>query len=334
MRLRDYLRFSPGPGKRAVSRAARLVGGVLIALADTSPALEALPYPEGPLTADQIAEQVHATARGNLVRNAVSKGNETAVPLVVNRAPIDSRGGGRKPNVQTFDTYVNNGPQDPTLDSLQMAILTSGKAKGTAVLFTRYADKTRGSIISMWLPALRKVRRINEPSYEDVWFGTNLTYEEIALRRPEDETHELLGEGTFEDCLPAMELDEAEKDRFTKELPGPQCGHKGKPVYRLKSTTRFKNWWYDHHLSEIDKKTFSLYRTVYFKNGEKVKTVVIDWQSLDQPDPRVNYPRYVYAVSHADGKDSMIHVPRSTITLNVDLPDSFWSEKTMQEYAP
>jgi len=309
-----------------------ILASLLWGLTGTTEAQQRLPYPEGPLTADGIAQQVYTAAHGGLVRNAVSKGSDGVVSLVVNRAPLDKRGPGRMPVVQTFDTYVNNSPQDPAVESLQMAILTSGKAKGTGVLLTRYADKARGSIITMWLPALRKIRQINEPSYEDVWFGTNLTYEELVLRRPEDETHELLGEGTFEDCLGAMKLEEWEIDRYTKELPVPQCDHKGKPVYRLKSTTKFKNWWYDYHLTEIDKKTFAPYRTVYFKDGEKVKTVVVDWQSLDQPDPRVTYPRYVYAVTHTDGKDSMIHVPRSTITLNVDLPDSFWSEKTLQDY--
>jgi hypothetical protein len=179
---------------------------------------------------------------------------------------------------------------------------------------------------------LRKIRQINEPAHEDTWFGSTLTYGELVLRRPEDETHELLGEGTFQGCLEAMQLNAWEIDRYTERLPGPQCGHEGKPIYRLKSTTKFRNWWYDYHISEVDKQSFSLYRTVYFKDGEKVKTVVVDWQSLNQPDPRIVYPRYIYAVTYPDGKDSMVYVPRSTISLNVDIPDSFWSEKTLKNY--
>jgi hypothetical protein len=215
-----------------------------------------------------------------------------------------------------------------------MAILTSGKARGTGVLFTRYTDPQKGSVIAMWLPALRKIRRVNEPSHEDVWFGTNLTYGELVLRRPDDEVHELLGESQVEACLSAMALQPWEKSRYTRHLPGPQCAHIGKPVYLLKSTAKFKNWWYDYHLSEIDKRTFALYKTVYYKDGEKVKSVFIDWQSLDQPDPRITYPRYIYAITHQDGKDSMVYVPRSTISLNVDLNDDFWSERTLQTYVP
>ena len=295
-------------------------------------AAQYLPYPEGPLNADQIADQAYLSSHGGLVDNAVSKRNKGAVSLVVNRAPLDRRGPGTKPIVQTFDTYINHSPQDSSIESLQMAILTSGKARDTGLLFTDYTDDARGSSITMWLPALRKIRQINEPSYEDVWFGTNLTYGELVLRKPSDETHELLGEGVLEDCLETMKLERWEHSRYTRDLPEPQCGHKGKPVYRLKSTTKFENWWYDYHLSDVDKETFSVYRTVYFKNEEKIKTVFVDWQSLDQPDPRITYPRYVYAVTHTDGRDSLIFVPRATIRLNQALPDSFCSEETLMHY--
>lgn len=309
-----------------------ILSGILCCTVAAAQAREGLPFPEGPLTAEQLAHNVYAATHGALVRNAVSKGTDGTAALVVNRAPRELREPGRRPIVQTFDTFVNNAPEDPAIDSMQMAILTSGKARGTGILFTRYTDAGRGSTIAMWLPALRKLRLINEPAYEDTWFGTNLTYGEIALRRPEDETHELLGEGVFEGCLETMRLEEWELDRYTQSLPEPQCGHDGKPVYRLKSATRFVNWWYDHHVSDIDKTTFSLYRTVYFKDGERIKTVWIDWQPLDQPDPRVAYPRYIYAVTHTDGKDSMVYVPRETIALDVDLPDSYWSADTLKRY--
>ena len=295
-------------------------------------AAPALPYPEGPLNADQIAEQAYISSHGGLVDNAISKRNKGAVSLVVNRPPLDRRGPGTKPVVQTFDTYINHRPQDPTIKKMQMAILTSGKAKDTGLIFTEYADEARGSSITMWLPALRKIRKINEPSYEDVWFGTNLTYGELVLRKPDDETHELLGEAVLDDCLESMLLERWEHSRYTRQLPQAQCAHKGKPVYRLKSATKFKNWWYDYHVSDVDKETFSVYRTVYFKNEQKIKTVFIDWQSLNQPDPRITYPRYVYAVTHTDGKDSLVYVPRETISLNQSLPDSFWSDETLMNY--
>lgn len=281
--------------------------------------------------ADEIARTVYAVSHNEKLRNAISKRSGRSVSMVVNRVPLDRRSG-RKPYIQTFDTYINNQPADPAIDTLQLAVLTSGKAKGSGILFTHFSDEQRGSIISLWLPALRKVRQINEPAHEDTWFGTILTYGELVLRKPEDETHEYLGEGVFEDCLASMELQSWEQSRHTQGLPDPQCAHKGRPVYQLKSTTKFVNWWYDYHVTDVDKETFWPYRTVYFKNGEAIKSVWVDWQSLEQPDPTIAYPRYIYALSHVDGKDSLVHVPRETIRLDTDTPDSYWSVETLQNY--
>jgi len=291
-----------------------------------------LPYPQGELNGLQIAEQVYAVAHGDLVRNAASKRHNKEIAMVVNRPPKAKQKPGRRPVVNTFETYGNSNPLNSDLDAMQMAIIMSGKAKGTGILYTSFADKTKSGQLTIWLPSLRKFRKMNEPSHEDTWVGTNLTYGELVLRRPEHEIHERLDDSVFNDCLLAMKLNPWEVNRYTKKLPGPQCGHKGKDVFVIKSTTKFKQWWYDYHISEIDKKTFALYRTVYFKDDKKIKTVDIDWQSLQQQDPRINFPRYIYAVTHTSGIDSMIYVPRSTIVLNQSLPDSFWSEKTLRKY--
>lgn len=288
--------------------------------------------PNAPITADQIAEQVYAVSHGQLLQSSSSTRNNKDIAMVVTRAPIDRRKPGRMPTLNTFETFGKSKPADPEIESLQMAIITSGKVKGTGILYVNYADKSKGGVMSIWLPALRKIRRMNEPAHDDNWIGTNLTYGELVLRKPEHEIHELLGESTLQDCLPAMKLEKWEINRYTKKLPEPQCEHQGKAVYRLKSTTRFKNWWYDYHISDIDKQTFALYRTVYFKNDEKIKTVVVDWQSLNQPDPRLVFPRYIYALSHEDGSDTMVYVPESTIQLNPDLPDEFWSEETLKKH--
>ena len=294
-------------------------------------AQQGLSYPEDPLTAQQIAQQVHLVVHSGLLRNALSKRNKDDVALIINRSPLEKRKSGNRPSISRFETYLNNNHTSPSIASVHMAILTSGKSKGTGLLLTRYRDPDRSSNMLMWLPTLRKIRRFNEPDPNDYWFGTTLTYGELMLRNPEDESHELLGEGLFEDCLAVMQLESSEMSRHTEHLPGPQCGHKGKPVYRLKSTSKLNGWWYDYHISEIDKRSFALYRTVYFKDDIKVKTVTMDWVSLDQADPRITYPRFVYAVLHENGRDSMVYIPRSTVQLNTDLPDRFWSELTLKK---
>lgn len=286
---------------------------------------------DAPPDADELARKVYAVSHNEAFRNAISRRVGRAVPVVVNRVPLRMRKG-RKPHVQAFDAYINNQPSDPAIDSMQMAILTSGKARGTGVLVTRYSDPARAALLSIWLPALRKARNVNEPSHEDVWFGTNLTYGELVLRQPDDETHEYLGEAVFEDCLGSMVFQSWERNRHTELLPPEQCSVRGKAVLRLKSTTKFPNWWYDYHITEIDRETYWPYRTVYFKGDRKIKTIEVDWQSLQLADATLAYPRYIYALSLDDGRDSMVYVPRETIGTNVDLADDYWSIATIRDY--
>ena len=303
---------------------------VLLVLFIQSVSAASLAYPTGSLTAEQIAEQVFLVSHGKLLNSSSSTKNKKNISLVVTRAPLDKRKPGRKPTVNTFETYGKSRLENLLIDSIQMAIITSGQIKGTGTLYTNYKAPDKGDVISLWLPALRKLRRINEPAHDDKWIGSNLTYGELVLRRPEHEKHELIEEAVFNECLLVMELQQWEINRYTKRLPKSSCAHQGKQVYRLKSTTKFKNWWYDYHISEIDKKTFGIYRTVYYKKGEKVKTITVDWQSLGQYEPRIIFPRYIYALSHQDGSDTMIYVPLETITLNPDIADSFWSEETLK----
>ena len=150
------------------------------------------PYPEGRLTADQIAEQVFLVSHGKLLKSSSSTKNKKNISLVVTRAPAEKRKPGRKPTVNTFETYGKSRPDDPTIHSLQMAVITSGKIKGTGTLYTNYKASDKGDVISLWLLALRKLRRINEPAHDDKWIGSNLTYGELVLRRPEHEIHELM----------------------------------------------------------------------------------------------------------------------------------------------
>jgi len=76
-----------------------------------------------------------------------------------------------------------------------------------------------------------------------------------------------------------------------RNLPKSSCIPQGKTVYKLKSTTKFKNWWYDYRISYVDTKSFADYRTDYFKGGKKIKRIDRDWKTL--PNYRGNDPRHV-----------------------------------------
>ncbi|MBW1824706.1 MAG: outer membrane lipoprotein-sorting protein, partial [Deltaproteobacteria bacterium] len=64
--------------------------------------------------------------------------------------------------------------------------------KGKSILIFSYIDKTRQEDTWLWLPSLRKIRRVPGSQKEDYHFGTDLSYADLSLRVPSDEDHNLV----------------------------------------------------------------------------------------------------------------------------------------------
>jgi len=171
-----------------------------------------------------------------------------------------------------------------------MAIFHSGKLKGTGMLIVDYENDSKPQSYSIWLPALREIRRFAQPLHDDAWGGTDFSFGDVVLRKPFHETHKLLGTETFKDCLGTIT---SVSVKWLRNPPPPSCKPKGKQVYKLKSTTKCRNWWYNYRIGYVDTKSFVDYRTEYFKGGQ-VKVIDRDWVSAGKRDPRAVYWGYWY----------------------------------------
>ncbi len=287
----------------------------------------ATPYPEGELTGREIIEQVYFVNHFYAFRNfAITKKGRKITVLV-------SRAKGKRPTTNTLERYLNNDYEDdPVVKSKDLAIFRSGKLRGTGILITDYDDPDKSQSYVIWLPALRKIRRFAQPAQDDAWGGLDFTFGDVVLRRPDDETHELLGKETFDDCLRGMEIPKKHRNRYTRHLPSRSCTPKGREVYKVKSTTKFKNWWYDYRISYIDTETFADYRTEYFKNGKKIKFIDRDWRRVEEmEDPRALAWGYWYGKNFETGHESWAVIPPEVIKYNADFKPSLWSERTLRK---
>jgi hypothetical protein len=301
--------------------------GLSLALA-LSPVVQAgvpkdLPYPSGgDLTADQIMDQVYFVNHFYAMDNYGITEKDDKITVLINK-PKDS-----DPKTITLERYLNNDYDDGNIKAKDIAIFRSGKLRGTGMLIVDYVDDAKSQSYSIWLPALRKIRRFAQPAHDDAWGGTDFTFGDVTLRKPLHETHELLGTETFDDCLggiPGVET------RYLPNPPEPSCDHKGKEVYKVKSTTKFENWWYDDRISYIDTDTFADYRTEYFKDGEMVKVIDRDWVSLGLDDKRAQSWRYWYGQTFATGHQTWAVIPDEVVVFNSDERDAdFWTERTLR----
>ncbi|MCP5407084.1 MAG: outer membrane lipoprotein-sorting protein [Chromatiaceae bacterium] len=281
-----------------------------------------LPYPAGTPSADEIAQQVYFVNHFYAVKNYGITKKDRAITVLVNKAA------GETPTTITLERFLNNDYDDGAINAMDLAIFRSGKLRGTGMLITDFTDDNKSQSYAIWLPALRKIRRFAEPAHDDAWGGTDFTFGDVTLRKPSDETHELLGTETFNDCLGAIDGVEV---KYLPDPPQPSCEHKGKSVYKLKSTTKRQNWWYDERISYIDTKTFADYRTDYFKGGEKVKVIDRDWGSLGLADQRAQTWKYWYGKTFATGHETWAVIPEEVVEFNQEWEKSMWSEQTLRK---
>ncbi len=294
-----------------------------------------LPMPGASPSANEIADQVYFVNHFYALKNYGITNDNKDPQKSVRAEPgkitvIVNKSAGSEPTTITVERYLNNDYSDGVTNGQDIAIFRSGKLAGTGMLITDFVDDSKSQSYSIWLPALRKIRRFAEPAHDDAWGGTDFTFGDVTLRKPKDETHELMGKETFNDCLGAISKQEAE-NKYLPNPPEAACSHKGKEVYKLKSTTKRENWWYDYRISYVDTKTFADYRTDYFKGDKKVKVIDRDWQTLGQDDPRAQYWGYWYGKSFDSGHETWAVIPRDIVQFNQPWDADFWSESTLRK---
>jgi len=303
---------------RRLKRGSLLIGILLCGLALSAVAQR----PEGPDPLE-IARNVEHVNRFQSVRN-ISFGERKSRLVLVRRPTAEA------PRINTLERQRNNDYGPGEVDARDRVVFHSGKLRGTGILVTDYRDPQRGSSYVIWLPELRKLRRFSEPNMSDAWGGSNFTYGDVYLRRPHDESHELLGEESFPDCLGALQLAADEQNRYTRGMPGPSCAPKGRMSFKLKSRTRQAGMGYDYRIVWVDRETFADYRSEFFKDGKLVKRIDKDWRSMGLEDPRGLFWTYWYAISPQDGNQGMAFIDPDAVSWNDDLPEKLWSEGNLR----
>ena len=159
--------------------------------------------------------------------------------------------------------------------------------KGLAVLTWAYTDIHKQNDIWLWLPSMKKVRKVSQSEEDDSFLGTEFTVEDVSTRRYGYETYQLLGEERFKGYT----------CRYNKKTY-----FAGTPCYKIKAVPKRKNWYYAYRILWIDKKTgVDIFEEFYDKRGRKFKEI---FHYLDTPENGCWTSRiwevYNYRTGHTD----------------------------------
>ena len=277
-----------------------------------------LTYPQQAPSAAEIARQVYHVNHFHSVAN-ISYGSKETGMVLINKAR-DARA-----RMFQLERHLNNDYDDGVTRARDLVIFRSGKLRGTGILVTDYLEADKPLSFAVWLPELRKVRRHSQPHQGDTWGGSVFTYGDIYLRKPTDETHELLASEPFSGCLGTMGAADILDQQVALSLPTAQCALHGRLMYRVKSSPRTAGWWYDYRVVWVDRESFADYRSEYYKNGALIKVLDKDWRSMELADPRAQYWVYWYARDMRSQNQGIAYVPENLVTWNQQVDAARWT---------
>jgi hypothetical protein len=192
-----------------------------------------------------------------------------------------------------------------------IAITSPQNVKGMGILTWTYLEPERVQDIWLWIPSLKKVRRVSPGQAEDAFMGSDFTNDEISTRKFGDETYDLTGEEKFE---------------------GYYCDFAGKKYYQgldcyvVEARPKKDRWYYAKRTVWIDKATgANIFEEMFDETGRKFKTIFRSYESYTERD----YPTQIILECKNLRTGSTTVIKSDEVKFDTGLSEGLFTEKTL-----
>jgi len=205
---------------------------------------------------------------------------------------INSRGDERVRELKQFIKDYNGS------EKKIMFFTAPADVRNTSFMNWSYDEAGRDDDQWIYLPALRKVKRISSDSKSDYFMGSDFTYDDLGDRHPHEDNHKILREET---------------------LAGEQC-------YVVESVPKQKDYMYSRTVSWVIKdKWIGLKKEFYDEDGDHLKTLrVKKYESI------AGYWIVLRSTMHNVQKDHTTDMHINNVQLDKGLDDNAFSERMMK----
>jgi len=189
--------------------------------------------------------------------------------------------------------------------------------KGTGLLSFRYLDPSKQDDTWLYMPALRRVRRLSSSQRSDALFGQDIDLDSYNVYSGDVSwfTWRLLGE---KQMLGSMHGENMPPKPCTRDGGATFCdAWEMRPVFVIEGSSKLPGYAYSKRVLFVDKETFlPLYSDVYDASGELWKTMVQSIRVARKPNPdaALEYPDempFIYGFAMVDLQ--LLHGTRSAI---------------------
>jgi len=134
------------------------------------------------------------------------------------------------------------------------------QVKGLSSLVWTYLNPKKEQEVWLWLPSLKRIRKVSQSASDDSFLGSDFSVEDITTRRFDDETYKLVKEENF----PGYTSDFMKKTYY-----------KDTSCFVIEATPKRANWYYAKRLIWIDKDYgVNIYEEKFDANGKKFMIIL------------------------------------------------------------
>ena len=230
------------------------------------------------LSGQEIMEKVYHNPKGDDMQS------ELTMTL------INARGEERVRQLKQFTKT------DDDTEKKIMFFLSPADVRNTSFMNYSYADG-RDDDQWIYLPALRRVRRISSDGKSDNFMGSDFTYDDLGERHPDEDTHTLKGEEVMD----------------------------GQACYVVESIPKDASYMYSKTITWVMKDSFlGLKREFYDRDGKLLKTLQI--KEFDQVD---DFWTILETEMHNVQRSHRTVMSLKNVEYNTGLRDNQFTERAM-----
>jgi outer membrane lipoprotein-sorting protein len=271
-------RESSGDGRwlRALGACCALALVVLPLIVASAPAVRG-----EELSAEEIAQRAYDRDEGD--------------DVVLDQKMILSKKG-KSPRIRLVRMWAKEDEQGNRKSLLRF--LEPADVRDTGFLVWSYAEEGKSDDQWLYLPALKRVRRIAARERSRSFMGTDFTYDDLGDRKPSEDRHTLLGEEKVD----------------------------GRPCYKIEAVPRDPGYVYSRRVAWIDKENFLILKGEFYdKQGKLLKRFhATEIEVIDG----IPTPKRLEMVNVQTGHSTVLEL--SNIRYNTGLSDDLFTQRELQ----
>lgn len=243
------------------------------------------------LSVAELNAQENITGQ-EIIENVYNRDSGEDITSDLTMTLINSRGDTRIREIKQFGK--DYGKEEKSI----MFFLSPADVRNTSFMNWSYDEEGRDDDQWIYLPALKKVKRISSDSKSDYFMGSDFTYDDLGDRHPSEDTHKLMRE---------------------EILDGENC-------YVVESIPKEEDYMYSKTVTWVIKdKWIGLKKEFYDEDGDHLKTLSVSrFKKID------GYWTILNSDMHNIQKDHKTSMELNDVKINTGIEDRKFTERIMK----